>query len=267
MLFIRATTRFILFFGLTAGTALFRFVLSPLVADKKQWRERLFRNWAKGFARLLGMKIRVVGQIPQPPFFLVSNHLSYVDIAALRAVCTCVFVAKADIRGWFIGGKIVESFGTIFINRENRRDIPRAGGEIIETIKRGEGVAVFPEGTSSDGAKILPFNSSFLEFAAQKNLPVHFAAIRYETPKNQLPATEAVCWWKPEDEFALHLFQLFKIPHFECEITFGATPVYSINRKELANKLWKSVNAQFVPLTQNNNLSASEKLIAGAEKS
>ena len=107
-----------------------------------------------------------------------------------------VFVAKGEIESWFLAGRICRDMGTIFINRQNRRDIPRAGTEISKRLEMGEGVIVFPEGTSTKGEMILPFNSSFLEFAAQKDLPVSYALISYQTPIGGPKASETVCWWE-----------------------------------------------------------------------
>jgi 1-acyl-sn-glycerol-3-phosphate acyltransferase len=105
------------------------------------------------------MEIEVIGTPPKPPFFLVTNHLSYVDIGALRSVVKGVFVAKIEVSQWFVAGRIVRDMGIVFIDRKNRRDIPRAGAEIIHRLDEGEGVIVFPEGTSTKGEDILPFNS------------------------------------------------------------------------------------------------------------
>ncbi|MBT1569857.1 1-acyl-sn-glycerol-3-phosphate acyltransferase, partial [Klebsiella pneumoniae] len=88
-----------------------------------------------------------------------------IDIPVLRSVVKGVFVAKHDIKDWFFAGRMIRDMGTIFINRGNRRDIPRAGSRILERLEKGEGVIVFPEGTSTRGEEVLPFNSSFLEFA------------------------------------------------------------------------------------------------------
>jgi 1-acyl-sn-glycerol-3-phosphate acyltransferase len=141
------------------------------------------------------MKIEVIGTPPKPPFFLVCNHLSYTDMAALRVAANGVFVAKSEINTWFLAGRIVRDLGMIFIDRENRRDIPRAGVEIMKRIESGEGVIVFPEGTSTKGDEVLPFNSSFLEFAARCDIPVSYAAISYRTPADEPPASLIACWW------------------------------------------------------------------------
>jgi 1-acyl-sn-glycerol-3-phosphate acyltransferase len=98
-----------------------------------------------------------------------------------------VFVAKAEVRDWFLAGRIVRDMGVVFIDRKNRRDIPRAGEEIIKRLNDGEGVIVFPEGTSTKGEDILPFNSSFLEFASKTDLPVSYASISYRTQPGDPP--------------------------------------------------------------------------------
>lgn len=248
---IRATLRFAALFALTIGAyvlLLGGYPLALLVDNTRFWREWIFEKWAKGFVRLLGMEITVIGKPPNPPFFLVSNHLGYTDIPAIRSVLECVYVAKGDIRTWPVVGRIIASFGTVFIDRNNRRDIPRAGADILETLARGEGVAVFPEGTSWNGREILKFNSSFLEFAAQSELPVHYASIRYETSPEWPPASEIVAWWRDEDTFGGHIFQLFKMPGFKCTIIFGESPIRSADRKELAQKLHDAVSRQFVPM-------------------
>lgn len=193
------------------------------------------------------MHIVVNGPLPEPPFFLVTNHLSYTDIGALRAIVPGIFVAKAEVRGWFLAGRICRDIGTIFIDRGNRRDIPRAGEEILERLDAGEGVIVFPEGTSTGGQEVLPFNSSFFEFAARADLPVHYAAIGYTTPEGELAASKAACWGEDISFFA-HMWRLFKVPEYTAVINFGDEPVKDHDRKALAAELHRRVVEKFVPV-------------------
>ncbi len=244
---IRAAIRFTLFFVATFGLYALWFLAVVFIPNKIYWRQLIFKLWAAAFKRILNMKIEVIGTPPKPPFFLVCNHLSYVDIPALRYVADGVFVAKGEIEGWFMAGKMVGDMGNIFINRQKHRDIPRAGKEVIEKLDGGEGVMIFPEGTSTKGEEVLPFNSSFLEFAARTDLPVSYCSISYKTPDGEIPASEAVCWW---DDTVLinHMFRLFSVREFTAVINFGETTVANSNRKKLAQELHEKVKEKFIPV-------------------
>lgn len=245
---LRAAVRFAAFVASTFGFYGIWFVGAFFVPNKPFWRQVIFRSWARTFAKISGMTIEVIGKAPPPPFFLVSNHLSYVDIPALRAVAEGVFVAKGEIENWFMAGKMVGDLGMIFINRQNRRDIPRAGREIIKKLSEGEGVIVFPEGTSSKGEEVLPFNSSFLEFAAQTDLPVYYAAISYKTPEGEPSASKSISWWEDDLSLPAHMWRVFQLSRFTAIINFGDEPVQSPNRKELARKLREKVSESFIPV-------------------
>jgi 1-acyl-sn-glycerol-3-phosphate acyltransferase len=247
MRYIRAAIRLVAFIILTFLVYLVWFVGSFFIPNKQYWRQVCFRVWSRAFARIAGMKIEVIGPIPKPPFFLVCNHLGYMDIPALRAVADGVFVAKAEIRDWFIAGKIISDMGMIFIDRQNRRDIPRAGAKIISRLSDGEGVIVFPEGTSTKGEDVLPFNSSFLQFAAQTDLPVSYASISYRTPDSERPASEVVCWWD-DTTFLSHIFRMFSLPGFAAIINFGDEPIVATDRKKLAGELRERVRERFIPV-------------------
>jgi 1-acyl-sn-glycerol-3-phosphate acyltransferase len=247
MKYLLAAIRLVAFLFATFGLYGAWFVTVFFIPNKLYWRQIIFNSWARSFVKISGMKIEIAGTPPEAPFFLVSNHLSYVDIPLLRAVTEGVFVAKGEIQSWFLGNRIVGDMGNVFVNRQKPRDIPRAGSELLERLNHGEGVIVFPEGTSTRGEKILKFNSSFLEFAAQTDLPVHYVSITYRTPNNHPPA-HLICWWEVDDTFIGHLWKLFQIREFEAIVTFGDEPVQSANRKELAQKLWEKVNERFVPV-------------------
>jgi 1-acyl-sn-glycerol-3-phosphate acyltransferase len=247
MKYLRASIRFPLFVIATFVLYGLWFVLRIFIPNKVYWRQLAFLSWTKSFVFLSGMDIEVIGTPPKPPFFLVTNHLSYVDVAALRAVVTGVFVAKVEVSQWFVAGRIVRDMGVIFIDRKNRRDIPRAGEKIIERLNDGEGVIVFPEGTSTKGEDILPFNSSFLEFASKTDLPVSYASIGYRTPEGEPPASAMVCWWD-ETSFMQHLFRLFTMKRFTAIITFGEEPIVNPDRKQLAAELRQRVREKFIPV-------------------
>lgn len=244
---IRALSRFVSWLAATFGHYSIWTIGGFVVADELRWRQKIFSRWARATAKTVGMKIIVRGEVPRPPFLLVSNHLSYMDIAAFASVLECFFVAKSEVADWFLLGKIARRMGTIFVNRQNRRDISRATDEIIGKIRNGENLIFFPEGTSSGGAGVLPFKSSFLEIAARNNFPVSFAAINYQTPDKSVKPSELICWWGDAD-FLPHLWRLFQIETFTATIIFGDKTFKSRNRKELARCLHSAVRENFAPV-------------------
>jgi len=244
---LRAAVRVVLFVASTILLHRTWWITHFFVPNHVYWRQVFFGAWTKSFVVISGMRIEVIGTPPKPPFFLVTNHLSYTDISALRSVVPGVFVAKAEVASWPIGGTICRDMGTIFIDRGNRRDIPRAGEQIIERLDAGEGVIVFPEGTSGRGDRVLPFKSSFLEFAARSRLAISYAAISYRTPDDELPASSAVCWWEDISFFA-HMFRLMKVPAYTATIVFGDEPIVGEDRKMLATELEAEVSKRFIPV-------------------
>lgn len=245
--YLRSAIKFLLFFAVSIVIYCLWLTGSLVIPNEQYWRQIVFRNWARYFVWLSGMKIELIGEKPRPPFFLVSNHLSYADIPLLRAVLDCVFVAKGEIKDWFLAGRMVSDMANIFVNRTNRRDIPRAGSEIIKALERGEGVVVFPEGTSSKGEHVLPFNSSFFEFAAKSDLPVHYASISYRIDDKTQNASDYVCWWD-ETPFVTHILRLFRLNSYTAIISFGCEPVVKPDRKLIARELWEKVNEKFIPV-------------------
>jgi 1-acyl-sn-glycerol-3-phosphate acyltransferase len=243
----RAVIRFAAFAAATFGLYGFYRVARPFIPNKTYWRQVIFGLWANSFQRISAMRLEISGTPPRPPFFLVSNHLGYADVAALRCAAKGVFVAKGEIISWPVIGTIIRDMGTIFIDRTNRRDIPRAGELIIKRVEAGEGVMIFPEGTNTIGEKILPFHSSFLQFAAESDLPVHYATISYRTPEGEPPAAGTISWGD-DKTFFQHMFGLFGVREYTAVIDFGEQSVSGTDRKQLAAELYGRVSEKFDPM-------------------
>lgn len=214
---------------------------------RRWWRKIIMIGWAKLLALIIGMRVRIEGTPPRPPFFLVANHLSYVDIITIASHLECNFVAKNDIAGWPGMGALAAGVGTIFIDRKNFQDIPRVIRLINESLNEGVGVVLFPEGTSTMGDGIRPFSPALLEPAARAGYPVSYAAISYRTPPTEPPAHAAVCWWG-DMEFVPHFVKLAMMSKFEVTVTYGEDAILADDRKLLAKSLWSAVNEHFRPV-------------------
>ncbi len=203
--------------------------------------------WSKGMLRIFNASLIVNGSPPKPPFFLVSNHLSYFDIIVYYNLIQTTFVAKADVRSWPVLGFLIKTMGVIFIDRTKRRDVKRVNKLISSNINEYQGVVLFPEGTTSPGFKVMPFRPSLLQYPASKDIPVHFSVIRYETKKPDPPACSSICWWG-DSEFMEHFWNMAKLRSVRITVIFGDESIHSSDRKELAIILNKCSNDIFDPI-------------------
>lgn len=224
-----------------------RYPAAPFKGIRRRWRRVILSAWGRSAAAIVGMRIVTNGEPPLPPFFLVSNHLSYVDIIAYAACLGCVFISRGDVADWPGIGSLARGVGTIFINREKLHDIPRVIEEINLALDEEMGVTLFPEGVSGAGDRVLPFHPSLLDPAAKANYPVSYATISYRTEPDETPAYLSINWWE-DLTFAEHAREFLKLSRFEAVITFGSHAIRSDDRKALAKSLWSAVNDQFTPM-------------------
>jgi 1-acyl-sn-glycerol-3-phosphate acyltransferase len=146
----------------------------------KAGRHRRVQAWARTLLKRLDVELKVVGAPPrQGPLLLVSNHISWVDILALHAACQCRLVAKSDVKQWPVIGTLATGGGTLYVQRESRRDAMRVVDQMAQALQDGDILAVFPEGTTSDGDSVLPFHGNLVQAAISANAPVQPVALQF----------------------------------------------------------------------------------------
>jgi 1-acyl-sn-glycerol-3-phosphate acyltransferase len=143
-------------------------------------REASVQQWAQRFLAIWRIQLEVHGQPPrQGPLLLVANHISWLDILVLHAAGFCRFVAKSDVGRWPVIGTLATGAGTLYIERASRRDALRVVHHMRDALQRGEVVAVFPEGTTSDGLTLLPFHANLIQAAISADAPMQPVALSF----------------------------------------------------------------------------------------
>lgn len=144
--------------------------------------ERLdhIHRWSAETLRILGIRPIVDGAPEAGGCMLALNHVSWLDIMVVHAVAPRArFVSKADVRGWPLIAPMVAAAGTLYLEREKKRDALRVVHEAAEALRAGDTVAVFPESTTSAGHGVLPFHANLLQAAISVGAPVQPVALRY----------------------------------------------------------------------------------------
>lgn len=192
---------------------------------------------ARRLLKIFKLEPQVAGPVPTRGLH-VSNHLGYLDILLLASITPAVFVSKSEIKSWPLVGWLTQMGGTLFVNRERRGQVGRMNYEIQAALDRGALVVLFPEGTSSNGEKVLPFRSSLLESVAQTSHPLSISAIQYAIEDGD--ASEDVCYWG-EHTFLPHLLNLLGKRAVRATVHFAPFQRTGTDRKLLAVQLREEI--------------------------
>lgn len=195
----------------------------PLTLER---RALWIQQTARGMLTGLGIRYRVDGQ-PPTHGLVVANHLSYLDILILSAAMPCFFVAKVEIGGWPFFGKAARTGGTIFLDRSSLASAMTVAEQISQRLKLQIPVLLFPEGTSTNGSKVLRFHSRLIDPATSAGAPVTAAAIRYVIDGGV--EERELCWFG-DVGFLPHLLKALGTPGFSARVRFGQPRVYPDRR-------------------------------------
>jgi 1-acyl-sn-glycerol-3-phosphate acyltransferase len=202
----------------------------PLLGPAR--RDRSIMAWARRLLKVLGVRAQLT-PAPRLPggALLVCNHVSWLDIYLIYAAQRVHFVSKAEVRNWPVAGWLARKTGTLFIERGRRADTARINTQMHDLMRDGAWVAVFPEGTTSDGRGLRRFMPSLLQPAVQLNCPVVPAALRYRTLEGGYTAVPAyiddINMWQS-------LKRIVSEPGLVAELHFAEPILPNGHRRELA---------------------------------
>ncbi len=185
----------------------------------------------------------------QDNFLLVGNHMSYLDILVISSIVPSVFVTSVDLKESGFLGTLAELGGSIFVERRNRSQIERDLESMTKTLRDGFNIMVYPEGTSSNGEKVLPFKKSLLMSAVNAEKDILPVCIKYReingrpfSPENR----DHVCWYG-DMTFLPHFMELLKTKKVIVDLEFLNLVKTSreSTRDELAKNCFEQISASF----------------------
>jgi 1-acyl-sn-glycerol-3-phosphate acyltransferase len=176
----------------------------------------LIRWWHREACRILAVQVVTHGHPAPGPVLFVCNHISWLDIPVLGSVVPARFLSKAEVRRWPFLGWLAARAGTLFLKRADRGAAEAAALEMVWTLRRGESVVLFPEGTTTDGTGVRRFRARLFEAAVLAGTPVQPVALRFLAEGQ----TDADVPFLGEDTFLPHLLRLSRRARIRAEVSF-----------------------------------------------
>ena len=200
------------------------------------------RGWHTDICRQAGVDVRVTGTpLNEGARLYVANHASYIDVIALGSVIDCSFIAKAEVESWPVFGWLAKQQRTLFVERRARKAADHR--DRLKTLfEQGESLVLFPEGTSSDGSRVLPFRSSLFDAASVEAAGAQVAVQPVSIAYTQFDGMPMERWMRPffawygDTEFGPHFWHWLGFGRIGVDLVFHA-PVRLgdfASRKELA---------------------------------
>ena len=172
--------------------------------------------WSRGLCRILGVRLQIQGMQHPGSTLFVANHISWLDIFCIAAVCPTHFLAKQEVAHWPLFGWLSRRAGTAFIRRGGENGAGEAMEQLVWRLRQGERVLVFPEGTSTTGETVRRFFPRLFQAAILARCPVQAIALRYPHPEGIHPIVPFV----GDDALLPHLWKLLGESGIVAELYF-----------------------------------------------
>jgi 1-acyl-sn-glycerol-3-phosphate acyltransferase len=212
-------------------------VINPLGARLRIGGQRLDHWmtswWSRWLVRCFGFRVRRYGEPHPGAALFVANHLSWLDIELLHSQAFMCFVAKAEISRWPLVGWLAGRAGTIYHQRGSGHSLAAVMQRVVERLREGLPVGVFPEGGTGAGDRIRTFHARIFQVALDADVPVQPVALLYGNDGRQDPAVA----FAPGESFFANFLRVLGGPGMTAEVHFCTPiPVNGEGRRRMAER-------------------------------
>jgi 1-acyl-sn-glycerol-3-phosphate acyltransferase len=216
------------------GVVTIRFVFPRIEGEA---RRALIRRWSRELLAMLRIEAYVEGvPVDELPgnLLILANHVSWLDIFVLHSLRPSRFIGKSELKRWPLLRHLIIGSGTLFLERERRRDAHRINGHARDVLASGDTIAIFPEGTTSDGSSVLPFHASLVQPIIDAHGHVQPIAIRYRSADDGFSEAPV---YVGETSFVESLWRVLGERRLVVEVKLGPTlSARARHRRELSRE-------------------------------
>lgn len=254
--------RFLVVAFMITSYLVFALIGRILIPDAKLRRSFFLRNvhtYARAALKVIGIELTLenpANMVEGRTYMILANHMSYIDAMVMAAIRPMAFVTSVEVRNTPVLGQICEFGGCLFVERRSKENILNEIGEIGVALQQSHSVVIFPEGTSTDGSKVLPFKRSLLVAAVQTRTPILPVVLQYEeigdldpqpvTVKNR----DKLCWYGTMS-FAPHFYAMMALRRIRIRVKFlPEIPVTKDSTRDtLVDAAYAAISENYQPIT------------------
>ena len=204
-------------------------------------KEAIRRHWCASVCRILNVQAEITGK-PSPHTRLwVANHISWLDIIVLGARHPLLFVAKAEVADWPVMGYLARRLGTLFVRRGDAEQTSAIAEQMAWQLRQGRQLMLFPEGTTTDGSRVLRFHAKLLHPAQLAHTPVQAIGLEY------LDEARDAAPFVGDDDFLPHLLRILALDRIPLRVHYCQPLPPGLHRDALAQTTRKQVVAALFP--------------------
>jgi 1-acyl-sn-glycerol-3-phosphate acyltransferase len=183
---------------------------------REPFTHRMIRAWSTGLMRVFGLRSVRIGQPLADPVLFVANHTSWIDIELLHSQRAACFVAKAEIADWPLVGWLAASGGTIFHRRGSNHSLAAVMQVMVDRLREGRSVAVFPEGGTGHNGVLKVFHARIFQAALDAEVPVQPVALRFARDGKRL----IDAGFREDENFMQNILRMLGGPSMDAEVHF-----------------------------------------------
>ncbi len=199
---------------------------------REPFTHRMIRAWSTGLMRVFGLRSVRIGQPLADPVLFVANHTSWIDIELLHSQRAACFVAKAEIANWPLVGWLAASGGTIFHRRGSNHSLAAVMQVMVDRLREGRSVAVFPEGGTGHNGVLKVFHARIFQAALDADVPVQPVALRFARDGKRL----IDAGFREDENFMQNILRMLGGPSMDAEVHFlEPVPTSPDGRRRMAD--------------------------------
>lgn len=225
-------------------------------ALRQKARSKRVAHTSRFILRFLGFHARVEGRewlgTARRPSLIVANHLSFWDILMLSQHLAPIFITSIELKNTPVLGWLARLGGSVFVERRSRNGIETEISGIVQELKSGQTVVLFPEATSTNGEGVLPFKRSLFRAALEAGVPVVPVAINYRSIDGEKlgRSNRDKLFYYGDQTFSDQIRHVFKMRSVEVELRFlpPLLPGEGVSHKELCEEAYRVIVASYDPI-------------------